>query len=218
MIKFPLFLSVAFLFLGCSSTPVKNEWQVQSVNAYESSKLYFLKDENTLASTDLKRAKKYARQSADLSTLAKIELSQCALHVSVLQDDNCSAYKELEPLAKDSLSHSYYLFLQNKYTQKDINNLPARYKNFAAYKLAGDYEQAQRELLSTKEIISKSIMASLIKEKLDANTVKVLIDELSFYGYKKAVLAWLEFYQTKLNNTDEIEDVKKRLQVLKDTK
>lgn len=218
MMKFATLFLTAFLFLGCSSTPVKNEWQIQSVNAYESSKLYFLKDENTLANTDLKRAKKYAKQSADLSTLAKIELSQCALHVSVLEEDNCSAFIQLEPLSKDALSHSYYLFLQNQYTKDDIKNLPSRYQDFATYVLAGDYEKAQRELLSCKDILSKSIMASLIKNELSAGTIKALIDELSFYGYKKSVIAWLEFYETKLHDPNEAEDVEKRLKILKDSK
>jgi hypothetical protein len=214
--KYSLLLSSALLFSACSTTTVKNRWQFQSVNAFESSKVYYLQNEQALAATDLKRAKKYAKQSADLTTLSNIELSQCALHVSVLEDDNCSAYTQLLPLAKDENSYAYYLFLQNQYTATDIPHLPKRYQTFALYKLEGKFNKAETELLAQDDILSKTIMAALIKDELSTQSIKLLIKELSFNGYKKAVVSWLQYYSTRLKDNQEIEKSKEKLRILQD--
>jgi hypothetical protein len=214
MIKLFLAFSTLLLLLGCSSTEPKNEWQFQSVNAYESSKHYFLKDDVALANTDLKRAKKYAKQSADLTTLLHIELSQCALHKAVLDDDNCSTFKQLQPLVLDKKSDSYYLFINKQYTKEDIENLPKQYQEFAEYLLKRDFKNASLELLVQEDLLSKMLMASLLKENLSLQNIKSLIDQLSLYGYKKGVISWLEYYKTRLIDKNDIEEVNKRVTIM----
>ena len=216
MTRYLLLFFTLFIFGACSFTTPKNDWQLKSVNAYESYQSYFLKNEQNLADADLKRALKYAKQSADLDTLARIELSRCALHVSVLENRECGEYLELEPVASSAKLHSYYLFLQNKDTKSDSKELPSRYKAFARYKEDGDYENAQKELLKMEDTVSKMISASLIKDSLHRSTIKSIIDEASFSGYKKAVINWMRFYLEKTTDVKERDLIEKKLKIIND--
>ncbi len=216
MIRFILLTCTLILLSACSSKTPKNEWQFNSINAYESYNQYFLKDEVNLANLEIKRAQKYAKQSADLHTLTQIYLSQCALHVAVLEDDTCQEYLNVENLSRSDEDHSYYLFLQHKLTKDDIKQLPSKYRKFAQYALIHDYKNAQKEILDMDNIVSKMIAASLIKESLENTTMKNIIDEASFYGYKKAVINWLRFYLTKVKDKKEKKLIEKKLQVIND--
>ncbi|WP_345993197.1 hypothetical protein [Sulfurimonas sp. HSL-1716] len=216
MIKYILLSCTLVLLAGCSFATPKNDWQINSINAYESYKRYYLKNEDNLADTDLKRAVKYAKQSADLDTLARIYLSECALHTGVLKKDSCEKYKDLDSLVVSDELHGYYLFLQNRITKEEIKNLPSRYRDFAAFKENGDYKDAQKEVQKMDDIVSKMIAASLIKDALSADTVKKIIEEASFYGYKKAVVSWMKFYKTKITDDNEKGLIMKRLKILSD--
>lgn len=214
MIRYILLACSLLLLSACSFTTPKNDWQINSINAYESYKKYYLKGEDNLANTDMKRAVKYAKQSADLNTLARIYLSECALHVSVLEDDDCKKYKELDDLVTSDELRSYSLFLQNKITKDDIKNLPSRYQDFSEYVQKKEYKNAQKELEKMDDIVSKMVAASLIREYLDPKSIKNIIDEASFYGYKKAVINWMKFYETKVTDSTERDLINKKLKIL----
>lgn len=214
MIKYILLISSLLFITACSFTTPKNDWQINSINAYDSYKKYYLKGEDNLASTDIKRAVRYAKQSADLDTLARIYLSECALHVSVLEDDGCEKYKELDDLVTSDDLRSYYLFLQNMTTKEDIKYLPSRYQDFSSYVQKKEYANAQKEIEKMDDIVSKMISASLIKEDLDPKSIKSIIDEASFYGYKKAVINWMKFYETKVTDKNERDLINKKLKIL----
>ncbi|WP_345980157.1 hypothetical protein [Sulfurimonas sp. HSL3-2] len=214
MIRYILLACSLLLLSACSFTTPKNDWQINSINAYESYKKYYLKGEDNLANTDMKRAVKYAKQSADLNTLARIYLSECALHVSVLEDDDCKKYKELDDLVTSDELRSYSLFLQNKITKDDIKNLPSRYQDFSEYVQKKEYINAQKELEKMDDIVSKMVAASLIREYLDPKSIKNIIDEASFYGYKKAVINWMKFYETKVTDSTERDLINKKLKIL----
>ncbi len=218
MIKVILLACTLIFLSACSTSTPKNDWQIQSVNAYESHQKHFLQNDDSLSNIDLKRAIKYAKQSSDLTTLATIQLSECALHVSVLEEDSCKEYLSLEPLVKDAKLHSYFLFLQNNYDANDIKNLPSKYQTFATYKLQKNYVAAQKEILASKDIVSKMIMSSLMKDSLHGSTIKSIIDEASFYGYKKSVISWMEFYRTKTTDFKEKNIIEEKLKILKDSK
>jgi hypothetical protein len=82
-----------FIFLlqfnGCSFKTPQNKWQFKSVNAFSAYTKNFLSAKDTLAKDDLKRAVNHAKQSANLSQLARIYLGECALNISVGLKDNC---------------------------------------------------------------------------------------------------------------------------------
>ena len=79
-----ILLSIMLLLLigGCSSERPPNMWQYKAHNSYQSFERYYLEYKIDLAAIELNRAREYASQSADLSTLAQIELSVCALKVA----------------------------------------------------------------------------------------------------------------------------------------
>lgn len=218
MIKKLLLFFAILMLAGCSFSTPKNKWQLNSVNAFTSYEEYFLKGKESIANVELKRAKNYAKQSADLMTLARIELSSCALHVSVLQSAECKEYESLKPLVPSKELEAYNQFLAGALSELMVDELPSRYQNFARYVAQKEYGKAQNALDSMDNIVSKMLAASLIKKHLYPSTVKNIINESSFYGYKKAVIAWTKFYINMNIENNEKKKMLKILEVIDDSK
>ena len=209
-----ILLSIIF-FQGCTFKSFKNEWQYNSSNAFNSYTKNFLLDENELAKSDLQRAIKYAKQSADLEQLARVYLGACALNISVEQDYMCEKYLKIEEFVSSKELKAYFLMLVNKEQKEQIKYLPKQYQNFIEYKSLQKYDLAFKSIKSMSQISSQFIAASLIKDKLDKYQVEFLINKASFYGYKKIVLFWLDHYSKIHNDLKEKEKLIKKIKILR---
>ncbi|WP_373071563.1 hypothetical protein [Sulfurimonas sp.] len=213
MIKFSAIFFIMF-FSACSFKTPPNEWQYKSVNAYESYKKNFLSSNNSLADSDLKRAVGHAKKSSNLDQLARIYLGKCAINNSVGIEDSCTEFKELESLVDDQTMHSYYLLIVNKLTYDDIENLPDTYKSFAYSYINKDYKQAVKEMFDIQTITSKLIAANIVKSNMSVEDIEKLLEEVSFYGYKKTVVYWLKVMKTKVEDTLKIQKIDKKIKIL----
>ncbi len=197
-------ISVIFIFFGCSTKTPVNNWQYQSVNTYKSFEKYYLQNHLNLASVELQNARTYASQSSDLNTLARIELSYCALRVAMLENFSCPRYEKLKALINSNELEAYEAFLSKTITKKQISSLPQKYKNIALAQLKDDKSDINEQIKNISPITSKMIAASLNLKYIDINIIDSIIDESSYNGYKNAVIAWLNL---KLQHTT---DKKKR--------
>jgi len=208
------FLGCIIFFLGCSTKTPQNDWQYKSVSAFELYKTNFLQGNALMASHELKLALHYARQSADLETLLKIYLSQCALNSTVLQNNGCTKYEEISKIEQNTQSKIYYDFLQNKLHQADIQKLPFRYRAFANALVKKNYKHAEQKLLQIDDDISKFIAAAMIKERLSNETRRAILHRASYHGYKKLVLFWLHELKNHTSNKNEQEKIAKKIALL----
>ena len=204
------FVSVLFFvfFSACSTKMPVNAWQYKSVSAFELYKSNFLQGNEVMARHELKNAIRYAKQSADLDTLSKIYLSECALNKIVSQEKGCSAYLDVAKIEQNTQERVYYDFLQNNMDKKDIKKLPLRYRDFAEYFVKNDFKHAEQKALEIEDDISKFIALSFIKEHLSNETRRAIIERASYHGYKKVVLFWLR------ELAEHTSDVKKREKIL----
>lgn len=215
MIHF-VFLTSLVLFLGgCSFQSPPNEWQYKSSNAFESYTKNFLQDNKLLAKNDLARAQEHARMSADLTMLARVYLGKCALNHAVGVKDSCQEYLELRSLVEEKSLNSYYALLQNKMTQESITQLPKRYQDFARSLNSKEYNKAFEAILSMETISSQLIAASLLSEYLSYEQKQNMLSLSSFYGYKKASLFWLEEIKENTQDAKMIEQIEKKITILK---
>ena len=183
-------------------------WQYKTHSSYKSFENYFLEYKLDLAAVELKRAREYASQSADLNTLAQIELSVCALKVALLEPYTCPRYDKLESLIdSDSLS-AYKHFLQNTLNENELSVLPKQYRAFAQARVANDREEMLKVISKITPLTSKMISASLIKEKLSLELQEEILQEISFHGYTYAAISWLTF---EIEHTNDVKK-KRRLQ------
>ncbi|MCD6259858.1 MAG: hypothetical protein J7J31_09680 [Helicobacteraceae bacterium] len=215
MIRFVFLTSLLFFLSGCSFQSPPNEWQYKSSNAFESYTKSFLQDNKLLAKNDLVRAQEHARMSADLTMLARVYLGKCALNHAVGVKDSCQEYLELRSIVEDKSLRSYYELLQNEMTKESIAHLPKRYQNFAHALRSKEYNKAFEALLSMEPISSQLIAASLLSEHLTLEQKEKILTLSSFYGYKKASLFWLEQIKATTQDTKMIEQIEKKITILK---
>ncbi len=214
MIRVLLPFFILVLLSACSFKSKPDAWKYKSINAFSSYTNNFLSDRDALAKGDLKRAIHHAKQSANLNQLSRIYLGKCALNISVGIEDKCLEYQDIESLLEDKELDSYYKLISTSLKPQDIKTLDSTYKNFAQSVLASNYTQAKKELFDMDVITSKLLSASLIKERLNFAEVERLIDDASFYGYKKSVLFWLNVLQEKTTSEDKLREIDKKLRVL----
>ncbi|EDZ61712.1 hypothetical protein SMGD1_0965 [Sulfurimonas gotlandica GD1] len=194
-------LSLSLLFLSaCSFKSPPNQWQYKSTAAFDSYTKNFLSSNDSLARNDLNRAIEHAKQSADLTMLARVYLGKCALNISVGVKDSCQEYQNISTLVDDKSLYAYYSFI-TLMPNASLVDLNAQYKDFALHLNKKDFTKANNELLKISKHTSKLLCASLMKEKLSNTTRDEMIKTASFYGYKKSVLFWLN--ELKTNTTDE---------------
>lgn len=207
-------LSIGF-FQGCSLKSPENQWQYNSSSAFNSYIKSFLIDEEELAKSDLQRAIKYAKQSANLEQLARIYLGTCALNISVGIEDKCKNYNEIKEFVNSYELESYFLMLINKIDKEHISYLPKQYQSFVEYKLQKQYDLAFKAIKSMEETSSQFIAASLIKDEIKKSDINYLIEKASFYGYRKLVLFCLDNLYKIEDNLEEKQRILKKVNILK---
>ncbi len=212
---FTILLSI-ILFQGCSLKSPKNQWEYNSSNAFTSYTKYFLINENELANSDLQRAIKYAKQSANLEQLARIYLGVCALNISVGIEDKCSSYTKIREFLNKKELESYFLMLVKKEEIEQITYLPKQYQSFVKYKLEKRFDLAFNAIKEMQEITSQFVAASLIKEKVSKSDMNYLIKKASFNGYKNFVLFWLKNLYKIENDLEKKKKILKKIIILKD--
>ena len=201
-------ITLLLLLVGCSSERPPNMWQYKAHNSYQSFERYYLEYKLDLAAIELDRAREYASQSADLSTLAQIELSVCALKVALLEPYTCPRFEHLERLVDAPALSAYNDFLQNTLSEKELDELPEHYRGFAQARLEDNRKQMLEEIANIEPLTSKMITASLIQEDLPPKLRQKILQEISFHGYTYAAIVWLTF---EIDHTED-EHRKKKLQ------
>jgi len=209
-----LLITALFIFVGCSTKVVDNKWQYQSYDSYTNFKKSLLQYKLELAAIELDRARLNAKHSANLNTLARVELSSCALHVALLGEFTCKKFVELRPLINDKRLDAYYNFLSLNFNKDDISVLPTQYREFAKAYLKRDTKAMNRAILALKPLTSKMIAASLIKEKISQDVVRSIVDEASFKGYRYAVINWLNVEIDMCSNKDARDILVKKLKII----
>ncbi|MEA3228375.1 MAG: hypothetical protein U9P38_04800 [Campylobacterota bacterium] len=215
MIRLLLLAISLLLFSACSFKSPPNQWQYKSSAAFGSYTKNFLGANDALASNDLRRAIKHAKQSADLTMLSRIYLGECALNISVGLEDKCEDYKNIKDIVNDKTLDAYYNFITLKLDESQLMHLDILYKDFALHLYKKEFDKANAEVLKISKPTSKLLAASLMRKNLSSYTREEIIKVASFHGYKKSVLFWLN--EAKKNTTDENKrkNLSKKISILK---
>ncbi len=186
-----LLLIPLILLSACSTKTPPNRWQYQSNNAYKNFERYYLENNPDMAALEFDRARSYASQSGDLTTLARIELSKCALKRALLEPFSCQEYEQLTAVIDDSQLHAYYALLAGTLSKEDIVSLPKQYQQLAALLSQNDSVAINQAIRKMEPLTSRMIGAAVAEKYLDEATIDTIIAEASYYGYKHALLVWM---------------------------
>lgn len=214
MKTFILSLLTLMTFLGCSTTQPKNRWQYQATSSLNAYTQHYLEGNELRAKTDLARARHEASKSARLHTLIDIELSACAMHISVLEADSCEKASELLALEPEPSQLAYLNLLNKKLSPVQIQDLPQQYRDFASALLNKDTLAFNNDVKNMQPLSSRLLASALIKEHLSEENLRGLIEELSYHGYKRALLAWLKLQIEKEDDPKRKENLMSKLKVL----
>ena len=208
-----LILSLS-MFSGCSFKSPPNQWQYKSTNAFNSYTKNFLSAHDILAKNDFKRAVAHAKVTANLHSLAKIYLGECALNISVGMEDECLKYQNISPTLKSQSLQAYYSLLTLNLNTHVIESLPSNYQNFATNLLNTEYKKANQELQNIDKATSKILAGALLREHIEEQSIRDIIKVSSLHGYKKSVLYWLERLKNVTKDTNEIAIINKKIEVI----
>lgn len=214
MIKCTLLAISIILLTSCSMKTPKNEWQYKSTNAFNSYTSNFLSGNDLMAKSDLQRAINHAKQSANLTQLAKIYLGECALNISVGNVDTCEEYLYISPLVKSKKLDAYYDFITLSIKDEDIKYLPMHHQNFAYQLNKKNFQKAYKDLIEMEQTTSVLLCGALIKSNLENISREELIKKASFHGYKKSAIFWLQEKKKNSDNPNEIKDIEKKILIL----
>jgi len=199
---------------ACSSSQPENRWQHDAANSCKNYQRYFLQDKDSRASLALEQARRFAKNSANLQPLIDIELSACAMELSSLNPsvcENASKLLLLEPNAKQS---AYLHLLTHKFTKDEIQFLPRHYQDFALVLLQKEPKKINTALLSLEPFSSKLVASALAIEYINDNNIQVLINKLSFKGYKKPLISWMKVQMQREENEKKRALLKAKIEVL----
>jgi len=177
-----------------------NQWEKRVKHSVHSYIHNYLADKELLSQKDYKRAVKYAKQSADLTTLGKVYLTKCALDRTVGKKNICKEYQSIEKLITVPQLQSYKNFLEENLSEEDMQFLDPKYRSFARYYLHHQYKKSINVLRNTDDVVSMLVMGSFVEDKLSQDDIDKIINIASFYGYKKAVKFWLNYKTLKFND------------------
>lgn len=209
-----LILIVIFLFAGCSRPPAVNKWQYDAASALEAYEKHFLQKHLLRAKSDLLRARGFASQSADLHTRIDIELSVCALNLSVLKKDACENAAILLQIEPNHLQSAYLHLLRSEIKAEEITYLPAQYKSFVAAITEKDISVINARIEQIKPLSSRLVASALAQDQLSDENIQELITELSYHGYKNPLLAWLNLQMQKETDPEKKVRLKAKIAIL----
>lgn len=192
-----LILIFIFILSGCSRPPAVNKWQYDATSAMQAYEKHFLQRYLLRAKSDLSRARSSASQSADLHTRIDIELSACALNLSVLKEDSCEDAAALLQIEPNGSQSAYLHLLRSEITAEEISYLPAQYRSFALTIIEKDISAINKQIEQIRPLSSRIIASALAQEYLSEENIQELVTELSYHGYKNPLLAWLNLQMDK---------------------
>ena len=195
-----IFLLFILIFTGCSFKTPPDQWRADANSAAMQYQQNYLKDNLALAQKDYERAIEYAKTSAFIDTLARIELTRCALKIMHGKQQSCKELKDYSSVSKDPAIGAYQAMLEKNLSQNDLSNLPKRYRAFAK---AFKQNNTAKSIEAMKQIdnpTSRLLAGALVRQNLTAKDVQQLIDMASYHGYKKSVMFWLEYKSSRFED------------------
>lgn len=212
--KIVFFISLVLFLSACSSKSPSNRWQYQSNSAYKNFERYYLENRTDMATVEFDRARSYATQSADLDTLARIELSRCALKSALLEPFSCQEYVDLIPVTHDLELQAYYSLLSGTITNESLSSLPQQYQHLASMRMQNNHELINKEINKITPLTSRMVAAALVVKSLDEATIEAIIADASYAGYKQAVMVWMNLLLQQTNDDAKRKVLREKLKVM----
>jgi hypothetical protein len=176
---------MVLLMLGaCASGPVPPDWTLNARGALERGADAWLDGQDRVAEAEFDRARLEAGRSAQVTAVARVELTRCAVRVASLDMTDCEAFESLRVDAAVP-ERAYADYLRARLPPADAGLLPPQHRVVAA----GGASPA-----SIDDPLARLIAAgvSFRRGQADAALVSMAVDTASARGWRRPLMAWLQ--------------------------
>jgi len=215
MYKLLTALLLIIFLTSCASLKPKNSWQYNASSSIKKYKLHFLQGKDLRAASELSHARNSAKSSANLETLINIELTVCAMNIIDFKNNKCDTAKNLLHIQPNKIQLAYLHLLEHNIQKNEIVLLPKTYKDYAKSNLTNDNNKKVNEAISNIKVLSSKLIASsLSKDIINNENIEKLIIELSFNGYKRPLIKWLNIQLQREKNSEKQNILKEKIKIL----
>jgi hypothetical protein len=214
-------LTVILIFIcSCATTTEVPEWKETAFRDIENYKKGFLNGKQNAADVQFDSAREAIASGNNLNLLAKLYLTQYALHTAALEDFNASEFLRINSLHPVTANLAYYNFLMGNVNTKEANFLPDQYVGLIKPLRNKDITHGLEELLSIDDPLSRLIACGVwVKHApYDDCILKLGVNTAAEQGWKKPLWAYLKAlqkYYLQTGETDKANEAKEWLELLK---
>ena len=200
-----LSIFIILLLSSCSAT------KVQHLRLYKQD---YLQDNTAKAEDHFSKAVKEAEENNNYNALGVLYLSECGLNNSLGIKDECSKYVNIKDKINNPDYDAFMDLIHQKITKDQVALLCKNYRPFVNAMLDKDYKQANIEVLKIEPLTSQLVSAYLIKDHLEIQTIKDIINNNYYFSYNKAVLYWMNELQNRTTDVKEKEEIIRKINIL----
>jgi hypothetical protein len=213
-----IILMMVALITGCGGRPAP-DWTLKSFNRLEDFKKQYLEGNTRMAILNFNRAIDEIKKSGNLDVLARAYLTRMAMEAALLEKVQDESYLEVDAAEPNAVHRNFHAFLTGQMSSVKEQLLPDQYRRlYRQLSTAGSAGLAQ-ELRKMEDPFSRIIGAGICagQGRIDEDLINTGIETASQYGWKKALLVYLDqlqiFYK-KHNQQDKAAAVAKRMQLI----
>lgn len=188
----PLALSTAMLALSaCSSGPPVPDWKLNAHSAQERSISAYLSGKDSVAQSELARARFEVGSTGKAALALRIELAHCASQVAALVFEACPGFERLRADAS-APDIAYMHYLSGQRTEAAL--LPEQHRAVAGALAADNDVAAATAVAAIADPLSRLVAAgSVLRAGHAAPAVlTTAVETASDQGWRRPLLAWLQ--------------------------
>lgn len=189
-------LVCCLLILACGSKSIP-EWLALGAKQLEAYKQAALEGRDDLAAQHFQKAVVEVKKSGDLEMLARVYLTRCGIQAALLEPPDDREYLQTVAMLPQPDNQAFYEMLKGDPAGVEIDRLPPRYRGFLKAWQRNDPASARAEIDRMEDPLAVLIATGLLVKarQYEAETLNRALEVSSRYGWKKALLTYLDVQQ-----------------------
>lgn len=208
--------ALATLLVACSSTP-QPDWKANAKDALDRASAAYLKGDTRIAMQEFLFAHAEVARTGRADLVARVVLTECALHIASLDITDCDAFSPLRQDTSDA-ERAYADYLSGKIASATISLLPSQHRKVAA---AQTDDAANVALQEIDDPIAQLVAAGVLlrSHRASPSVLSTAIATASAQGWRRPLLAWLGAQKQlaeQRGDAQQVQALKRRVQLIQD--
>lgn len=208
--------TLATLLVACSSTP-QPDWKANTKDALDRASAAYLKGDMRTATQEFQFAHAEVARTGRADLVARVVLTECAVHIASLDINDCVAFNALRQDAGDA-ERAYADYLSGQISTTAITLLPNQHRKIAAAQSDAAANAALKEI---SDPIAQLVAAGVLlrSRRASPTTLTIATQTASAQGWRRPLLAWLGAQKQlaeQRGDAQQVQALQRRLQLIQD--